>query len=251
MRVVAIIQARMGSTRLPGKVLRPLCGHSVLAQVIGRVQAAEGIDSVLVATSEATQDDIVAAEAARYGAQVFRGSAEDVLSRYHGAALAARADVVVRITSDCPLLDPELLSAMLSRFTQGQAGAEPLEYLSNGLVPSYPRGLDVEIFSVSALARCHAQATLAYEREHVTPHIYRNPARFRIESYTGTPDRSAHRWTLDTPEDWALIEAIYRALGDGRRIFATAEVLALLDARPDLVALNAHVEQKSLPGAAQ
>jgi spore coat polysaccharide biosynthesis protein SpsF len=248
--VVAIIQARMGSSRLPGKVMLALCGHSVLAQVITRVSAAKGIDTVVVATSTNPEDDVIAAEAVRYRATVFRGSAEDVLLRYYGAALSAGADVVVRITSDCPLLDPEVLSAMLARFRDRAAAARPLDYLSNGLVRSFPRGLDVEVFSFAALARCHAQATLPYEREHVTPYIYGHPELFAIDAYTATPDRSAYRWTLDTPGDWALIEAIYRSLGDGCTIFSTASVLALLEARPDLVALNAHVSQKAPAGGA-
>jgi spore coat polysaccharide biosynthesis protein SpsF len=242
---VAIIQARMGSTRLPGKVMLPLCGHSVLAQVIARAEAARGIDRVMVATSVGAEDDVVAAEAARCGAAVFRGSAEDVLARYHGAALAAGARTVLRITADCPLLDPELVSAMLARFRQSEAAAQRLDYLSNTLARSYPRGLDAEIFTFAALARCHAEATLPHQREHVTPYLYEHPALFAIENYAGTPDLSAHRWALDTPEDWELIQAIYARLGSGRTVFPSAAVLALLEAHPELVALNAHVVQKA------
>lgn len=243
--VVAIIQARMGSTRLPGKVMLPLCGHSVLAQVIARVEAASGVERVMVATTVSPLDDIVAAEAARCGAAVFRGSADDVLARYHGAALAAGAHTVVRITADCPLTDPELLSAMLTRFRERSAAAQPLDYLSNGLARSYPRGLDIEIISFAALARCHAEASRPHQREHVTPYIYEHPELFAIEAYVGTPDRSAHRWTLDTREDWELIRAVYARLGSGRAIFSSAAVLALLEAHPELVALNADVVQKA------
>ena len=237
---VAIIQARMASTRLPGKVLLPLCGHSVLAQVLGRVAAARGIERVVVATGTGAEDDAVAAEAARYGAMVYRGSPDDVLARYHGAAIQAGADTVVRVTADCPLLDPELLTEMLVRFRERSC-----DYLSNCQVRSYPRGLDVEIFTMGALVRSHAEATSPHQREHVTPYIYEHPAQFATEPYIGTPDRSAHRWTLDMPEDWALIQAIYARLGSGRAIFSTAAVLDLLDANPELVALNAHVVQKS------
>ena len=243
---VAIIQARMASTRLPGKVLLPLCGHSVLAQVLARVEAARGIERVVVATGDGAPDDPVAAEATRYGAMVYRGSPGDVLARYHGAAIQAGAETVVRVTADCPLLDPELLTAMLVRFRERSC-----DYLSNGLVRSYPRGLDIEIFTMDALGRSHAEASLPHQREHVTPYIYEHPERFAIEPYVGTPDRSAHRWTLDTPEDWALIQAIYASLGNGRTIFLTAAVLALLEARPELVMLNAHVVQKPPHEAAQ
>lgn len=245
-RTVAIIQARMGSTRLPGKVMLRVCGHSVLAHVIGRVQAAAGIDRVVVATSIEPEDDAVVGEAVRYGAQVFRGSAEDVLARFCGAAQMAGADAVARITADCPLFDPVLLAAMVRRFRERAAGGQPLDYLSNGLIRTYPRGLDAEIFTLEALTRCAVEATRPYEREHVTPYIYEHPEKFAIEAYTGTPDLSAHRWTLDTPEDWKLIETIYRALGNGRAIFPTASILSLLESRPELVALNAHVEQKNL-----
>lgn len=249
-RTVAIIQARMGSTRLPGKVLLPLCGHSVLAHVITRALAVPEIDAVVVATSTLAADDAVAAEAARYRAMVCRGPEDDVLERYRLAAAEAAADTVIRITSDCPLLDPAVVGAMLTHFLQQRGAGRALDYLSNGLQRSFPRGLDAEIFTRAVLERCAREAWEPHMREHVTPYVYQHPDRFRIEAWTQPLDQSAQRWTLDTPEDWALISAIFGALGDGLNVFPSASVHALLDAHPDWRALNAHIEQKPLPAAA-
>lgn len=243
MKVVAIIQARMGSTRLPGKVLRDLCGRSVLAHVIERVRSCKLIDQVVVATTNAQADDLIVAETSYCGAHYFRGSEDDVLERYFLAAKAASASVVIRITSDCPLLDPALLCDMIKSFE----AAGNLDYMSNTQERRYPRGLDVEIFTFLALEAAYWQAEKLYEREHVTPFIYQHPELFRIGSYAAGEDNSRHRWTLDTADDWALIEAIYNELyRDGVPPFTTAEVLQLLQRRPELATLNAHVEQKKL-----
>jgi spore coat polysaccharide biosynthesis protein SpsF len=247
MKSVAIIQARAGSTRLPGKVLRELCGRTVLAQVIRRVARCPLLDAVVVATTTGRADDAVEREARAQGAQVFRGSEDDVLARYHGAALEAGADNIVRVTADCPLFDPEVLGRMLEAFFARRAklGATALLYLSNTLGRrTFPRGLDAEIFTMAALSAAHAAAREPWDREHVTPYFYGHPERFVLESFQQAADCSAHRWTLDTEEDWALIHAIHAALGADGRDFTTREVLAYLAAHPELVALNAHVEQK-------
>lgn len=246
-KIVAIIQARMGSSRLPGKVMRPLCGTPVIGWVVRRVSASPLVDEVVVATTAKTEDDPVAAEAERHGAFVFRGSEQDVLSRFCGAARERQAGALVRITADCPLYDPDLLTSMLQRWKTLRAAGEPLDYLSNmwgGL--SWPRGLDTTIFTRDVLEIVCAKADQPYQREHVTPYIYQHPNEFRMRAFRCDTDLSHHRWTLDTAEDWELIEAIYQALGDETRIFSTAEVLALLDARPELVRLNAQVRQKTL-----
>jgi spore coat polysaccharide biosynthesis protein SpsF len=246
-KTVAIIQARMGSARLPGKVLRELGGRTVLAQVVRRVARCTLLDAVIVATSTAQADDAVAREAQARGARVFRGSEDDVLARYHGAALEAGADNIVRVTADCPLFDPEVLRQMLAAFLAKRASAQgsALLYLSNTLGRrTFPRGLDAEIFTMDALAAAHASAREPWEREHVTPYMYGHPERFRLEGFQQAVDCSSHRWTLDTEEDWALIRALYEALGAGGRDFTTEEVLGYLAGHPELVALNAHVEQK-------
>jgi spore coat polysaccharide biosynthesis protein SpsF len=176
----------------------------------------------------------------------FRGSEADVLSRYHGAALACGADAIVRVTSDCPLFDSTVLDAMLVIFRNANCDAVKVDYMSNVERRTFPRGLDAEIFTFAALDRAQKEARLDYEREHVTPYIHLHSEWFRIGSFEGAVDLSRHRWTLDTPEDWELIETIFNTLGKDGRIFSTEDVLKLLNERPELAKLNAHVEQKKL-----
>ena len=246
MTSAAIIQARMGSTRLPGKVMKVLRGRTVLGHVITRVRACPLLDAVIVATTMASQDDVIVAESTRWGAGIFRGSETDVLSRYYGAAREAGADLVVRVTSDCPLLDPLVLTEMLQQFRRAQAAGKPLDYLSNTLERTFPRGLDAEIFTFAALAQAMRETAQPYEREHVTPYIYQHPDIFTLESYCQPENLSHHRWTLDTEDDWRLIQVVYKALYEEDRLFTTKEVVTLLAARPDLIAVNAHVGQKEL-----
>jgi len=246
MKTIAIIQARMGATRLPGKVLRQLCGRSVLARVIARVRVARLLAGVMVATTESPGDDAVAAECAKLGVPCFRGSEQDVLSRYFGAAQSGGAEAVARVTADCPLFDGALLDRMLTEFEEANRSTVTVDYLSNIVKRTFPRGLDVEVFTFAALERAHVEATQPHEREHVTPYFYQHPELFRLRSFEGDADYSAHRWTLDTPEDWRLIEEIYRALHHEARLFTTEDVLKLLKQQPELTKLNADVEQKRL-----
>jgi spore coat polysaccharide biosynthesis protein SpsF len=246
MKTIAIIQARLGSTRLPGKVLLRLAEDTVLGHVVRRVRACPRLNGVIVATTVADEDAAIVTECQRLGVPSFRGSAEDVLARYFHAAQGAGAEAVVRVTSDCPLFDPELLDRMLETFHRLNATAVTVDYLSNTLRRTFPRGLDAEIFTFAALRDAFAEATSPHEREHVTPFFYEHPERFRLHSVEGPTDLSAHRWTLDTPDDWKLIESVYRELHTPGGMFTTAEVLKLLRARPELATLNAHVEQKKL-----
>jgi spore coat polysaccharide biosynthesis protein SpsF len=243
MRIVAIIQARFGSRRQPGKVLMSLAGKTVLAQVAARVRSAARLDDVWVATSTDPSDDAVFAEAERLGAPCFRGSLDDVLARYHAAADAARADVIVRVTSDCPLFDGSLLDAMLAEFEAELDQGRRIDYFSNVIVRTFPRGLDAEIFTRAALDRAFREASRPYDREHVTPYFYGHPDRFALRSYEGQSDFSRYRWTLDTPDDWALITKIYQALSPRGERFTTGDVLALMERQHELQLLNAHVEQ--------
>lgn len=236
----------MGSTRLPGKVMKLLSGETVLAHVIRRVKACPLLDQTVVATTELSQDDLIVHTATQCGAAIFRGSAEDVLSRYYGAAVSSRAEVIVRVTSDCPLFDPVVLTQLLTRFSQANTPVESLDYLTNSLEQTYPRGLDAEIFTFQALQRAARQATKTYEREHVTPYFYQHPQIFRLENVRSRKDLSHHRWTLDTEEDFALISAIYAALYRPGEIFTTDAVLAFLSSNPELLKLNAQVRQKAL-----
>jgi spore coat polysaccharide biosynthesis protein SpsF len=217
----------------------------VLAHVIERVAACARIGGVRVATTTEPADDAVAAEAERAGAEVVRGSEQDVLDRYVQAA--GDAPWIVRVTADCPLFDPGLLCDMIARASEIEASGTPIDYLTNGVEPTFPRGLDAEIVRSAALRRAHREARQPYEREHVTPYLYQHPELFALHIYRADVDRSAHRWTLDTPDDLAFVRAVYAELDrPGGPPFGRADVLALLERRPELTALNAHVQQKAL-----
>jgi spore coat polysaccharide biosynthesis protein SpsF len=242
LKVVAIIQARMGSTRLPGKVLKDLGGKTVLGRVVERLQRCKAIDELLVATTDRATDDAIVAECRRLPVAVSRGDQDDVLDRYFRAAQLAKAEVVVRITSDCPLIDPEVTDKTVIEFL----GAKP-DYASNVLKRTYPRGLDTEVMSLDALARTWRQAQRPFEREHVTPYIYQHPAEFTLVSVGEDVDYSSHRWTVDTAEDLEFVRAVYARLGDDDE-FTWRDVLDLLVRHPELVELNRSVEQKSVQG---
>jgi spore coat polysaccharide biosynthesis protein SpsF len=240
MRVVAIIQARMGSTRLPGKILQPLAGKPVLQRVIERVRASRVFDEVVVATTVRDIDDPAAEAAADFAATVVRGDENDVLSRYGLAAEASAADAIMRITADCPLIDPDVLGAMVGRFRDGNA-----DLVSNCVRRTFPRGLDAELFSRAALDVMLAEAVASAEREHVTPFLYANPDRFRIVSHEGAEDFSDYRLTLDTPEDFELLDRIFAAAPDPDAL-RLADVIALFETHPDWRSINAHIEQKKI-----
>ena len=248
MRTVAIIQARTGSTRLPAKVLKHLAGKTVLEHVIVRVRAAAFVDEVIIATTTSPTDDPIVALAEACGVRWSRGSESDVLSRYFYAAQEAKADVVVRITSDCPLLDPALLDDLIGRFLDAIQEGRGVDYLSNTLERTFPRGLDAEIFSFEALEKAHREAKRPHEREHVTPYVHQQPDLFTLVGVRNEVDLSHHRWTLDTSEDFAFIQAVYKALHREDALFTTQQILKLLDERPALPKINAHIEQKSLGG---
>ena len=241
-RVGAVVQARMGSTRLPGKVMLDLAGAPVLDHVIRRLQQCRRLDCIVIATSTRPEDDVVVRRAERSGALSFRGSETDVLSRYHGAATQYGLDTVVRVTSDCPLIDPHVVDEVIGYFLDHEydlvsnAGDEPGKR-------TFPRGLDVEVFSFDALRDASARAVKGYQREHVTPYVYENAS---VHYFKGTADYSSHRWTLDTREDYDLISQIYAELYHGKHDFYLGEILDLMQRRPDLPALNTHVEQKKL-----
>jgi spore coat polysaccharide biosynthesis protein SpsF (cytidylyltransferase family) len=240
MKLAAIIQARTGSTRLPGKVLMDLEGETVLSRVVRRAQRSALIHEVVIATTTSGGDDAIVKEGRRLGVSVFCGQEMDVLDRYWQASLASGAAVIVRITSDCPLIDPGLVDQTIHAYLDQQA-----DYASNDSPPTYPRGLDVEVFSAPALKRTWKEADAPYQREHVTPYIYEHPAIFRLASVTSEIDYSYHRWTLDTAEDLEFLRAVY-ARFHGRENFGWQEVLQLVEMEPALAAANAHVPQKHL-----
>ena len=241
MNVVAIIQARIGSSRLYGKALADIGGRSMLARVVRRVRRARLVDRVEVATTTGAADDRIVAECGRLGVACFRGDAEDVLDRYHQAAVAARADAVVRVTADCPLIDPELIDGVVRAFLDWQP-----DFAANTLRRTYPRGLDTEVMTAAALARAWREARKPYERMHVTPYLYGHPEFFRLAAVAGgAVDLSSGRWTVDTPEDLEFVRTVYRRLGvDGA--FWWRDVCRLLAREPSLAVVNRGVRQKEL-----
>jgi spore coat polysaccharide biosynthesis protein SpsF (cytidylyltransferase family) len=231
---VAIIQARMGSSRLRGKVLEDLDGAAVLARVIARAKAIPGIERVGVATPDTPENDAIAAEAERRGALVHRGPEHDVLARYAGAAKAWDASVVMRITSDCPFLDSQVSGGVLALFLKGG-----LDYASSIDPRTWPKGLDTEVFSRAALDEAHEKATLQPDREHVTPYIRREPQFRRASTRCADGDFGEWRWTLDYPEDLAFCRAIQARAKTALPTFD--DIRAILAREPELADLNAHM----------
>lgn len=241
MKVVCIIQTRVGSTRLPGKVLMDIAGKTAVEQVVDRIKRAMGIDEVIIATTELPKDDAVVEEAKRLGVKFSRGSEEDVLSRYYYAAKENNSDVVVRITSDCPLIDSKVSSDIIEFFLNN---IEKYDYVSNTLERTYPRGIDTEVFTFKALEKAFAEASSKREREHVTPYIWDNVKLFRIYQFKNPIDYSDYRWTLDTSEDLELIRKIYSYFMDNS--FNMMDVISLYNKYPELRAINESIEQKKV-----
>ena len=242
MKVVAIIQARMGSTRLPGKVLLDLAGEPVLVRCVNRTGRAQILDEVVVATTVQPADDAIVRLCAERGWPCFRGSEEDVLDRYYRAAVAHQADIVVRITSDCPLIEPQVVDRVVREFLEQQPA---VDYACNVLPRrTFPRGLDTEVMSFDVLEQARHEDLNPAGREHVTPYIQYNPDLFRICGIMNEVDFSHMRWTVDTPEDLAFVRHIYEHFGHDR--FSWHEVLTLLEQHPEWLGINRHVVQKKV-----
>ena len=239
MRINAVIQARVGSTRFPGKVLEDLGGRPVLEWVVRAARSAAQIDTIVVATSTKAADDDVAELAENLGVAVVRGSEDDVLSRFVAALDAHPADAVVRLTADCPLLDPTLIDAVAGAW----AASPTHDYVSTVLVRCLPRGMDVELVTAGAL-RAVDRTAVGHDRIHVTSGLYAQPSAYRLLGLCVTPPANDLRVTLDTREDLALLRALVAELSDAPPSWS--DVVAVLRARPDLVAINAGVRQKPI-----
>ena len=236
--IIGILQARMSSTRLPGKVLLPLVGQPMLAHQIERLRRARSLERLLVATTVEERDDPIAALAAELGLDCFRGSRDDVLDRYYRAAEPLRPAYVVRLTADCPLADWDIIDRAVDFAVSGG-----FDYASNTLRPTWPDGLDVEVMTFAALETAWREATSPVDREHVTPYIIARPERFAQGSLQSELDLSAMRWTVDEPRDFEFVSRVYEHLYPGDPAFTTADVLALLQARPELMELNRGIER--------
>src|SRR6056297_1611933 len=234
MKVVAIIQARMGSTRFPKKVMRPLGGRPLIERLIERLARSRTIDEIVLATSTESANDELARHVEAIGYRVFRGSENDVLGRFLGAAEASRPDAVVRITGDCPLIDPAVVDQVVSEFRQGE-----YDYVSNTMPATFPDGLDTEVFTFAALKRAAEEATRDADREHVTPYIH-SSGKFQCLNVTAGSDYSQRRWTVDEPEDFEVVQAIFEHF-EQRTDFGWKDVLALESSSPEYFAANRHL----------
>ncbi len=241
-RTVAIIQARMGSSRLPGKVLMDIEGKPMLEWVVSRVRQARRVHEVLVATTSDSSDDPVAEFCQDKGIPVYRGSTFDVLDRYYQAARQTQAEVVVRITADCPLIDPQEIDTLLAEFLDRQ-----VDFAANRLPPpwhrTFPIGLDTEVASFAALERAWKESTQKHDREHVMPYLYEVQGRFNIYYHNNNPDYGQMRWTVDTPEDLQAVRLIFSHLPD-KEHFTWHDVLQLVQQNPDLGSINAGIRHK-------
>jgi spore coat polysaccharide biosynthesis protein SpsF len=239
-RTIAIVQARMSSTRLPGKVLAELGGTTLLGQVVRRVRAAERVTEIVIATSTAPDDDVIVREADKLGVWAYRGALHDVLGRYLGAARSYRADVVVRVTADCPLVDPGVIDQVID------ACGRDYDYASNTHARRYPRGLDVEALHRDTLERVARLGRSAAAREHVTAYLMEQPTLFRVAQVAPPSERddSDLRWTVDTPDDLALVRTLYDELALADDVRPYTEIVAAVRGQPRLASLNAHIAQK-------
>ncbi len=227
---LGVLQARMTSSRLPGKVLEPVVGEPMIGRQIERVRRSALLDGLVVATSVDPADDVLVEYLRGLDVPVVRGSLDDVLARFIGAIDAYSPDVVVRLTADCPLASAVVIDRVIEAFLESDA-----DYASNTLSPSYPDGLDVEVVRVDALRWVAAHSTDPHEREHVTLGVYRRPERFRCLNVSGDVDLSALRWTVDNPEDLAFVREVYQELYADNPTFDVSDVLGLLDRRPELL----------------
>lgn len=241
-RVVCIIQARMGSSRLPGKVLKDICGRPMLAWVVERVKKSSRINQIVVATTVDAGDDAIETYCREHAIDFFRGNVFDVLNRYYQAAIEFQADVVVRVTADCPLIDARIIDRVIDELETRE-----LDFAANRLPPpykrTYPIGLDVEVVTMQALAEAWQHAEKQHEREHVMPYLYSGPVKYKIQIVDAEADHGAQRWTVDTPEDLEFLRKL-TVLLECRDDFTWHDILTLVQAHPELTAINADIRHR-------
>jgi len=240
MKIVAIVQARVNSTRLPGKVLLPLLSKSLLTRMVERVKRSKLLHQVIVATSTASDDDPIERECIQNGFSFFRGDLLDLLDRHYRAACESDADIVLKIPSDCPLIDPSIIDQVILFYLEN---AHRYDYVSNLHPATFPDGNDVELMTFPALEKCWLEATRPMEREHTTPYIWEQTDKFRIGNVswqTGLDYSMSHRWTIDYREDYELIKEIFEILYKVNPEFTLEDILDLLKSRPELKEINRH-----------
>lgn len=233
MKILAIIQARMGSTRLPGKMMLTVLGKPIIQWVVERVKSAKLIDGIILATSTNDDDDVLFKWALDHAVPCFRGSNNDVLDRYYQAARLTQADAIVRITGDCPLMDSQIIDRIVAKYQ-----SNGYDYVTNSQPPTYPDGLDVEIFSFTALEKAWKEAGLASEREHVTAYIWKHPEFFKIANVKHVTDLSEQRWTLDMLEDFELIKYVIEDVETHHSGFTLDNILRVIKSHPKWQKIN-------------
>jgi len=239
-KVAAIIQARMGSTRLPGKVLKKVLNKTLLEYQIERVKRAKTIDEIIIATTTKESDNPIVELCEHLSVPYYRGSEEDVLSRYYESATQFNVDVIVRLTSDCPIIDPYIIDKVVLYYLDN---LPKYDYVSNS---EYPRGMDTEVFSTTIIEEVNKKARKEYEREHVTPYIYLNPERYSLGKIVGSKDLNKYRLTVDTTEDFELIENIITELYPQNKNFTINDILSLFRKKTELIHINKHIKQKNI-----
>jgi spore coat polysaccharide biosynthesis protein SpsF len=241
MRKLIIVQARMTSTRLPGKVMKIVCGKPLLEHLVDRLKRVKCADQIVIATTVNETEDIIVDLCKKLDISYFRGSEEDVLGRYYETAVKYEGDVIIRITSDCPVIDPDVVDYLIDFYMNN---LKKYDYVSNILERTYPKGMDAEITSFDTLKEAHFNAYDPFDRENVTPFIKKRPQQFRLYNILYKTDMSRCRWTVDTPEDLELITKIYDALYYKNPLFSLNDILDLMNSNPKLENINAHVKQK-------
>lgn len=240
MKIVAIIQARMGSERLPGKVLKKVLNKPLLEYQIERVKRAKYINEIVVATTLSKIDEPIIKLCKKLSVSYYRGSERNVLSRYYKAAKEHNADIIVRITGDCPIIDPCIIDKVIMHFV---SNSNKYDFVSNVIVRSYPRGMDTEVFTFGLLNAAFLEATSVFDLEHVTPFFYRNPTRFRLSNVSYKQKKGQYRLTVDTIEDFILVKKIVETLYPNNPNFTLEDTLELFKTNPHLILINQHVEQ--------
>lgn len=243
MKVEIYVQARMGSTRLPGKVLKTVLDKPLLAYLVERLNRCKEADAVAILTTILPIDDVIVDFCKKNKILCYRGPDEDVLSRYYQVAKQRKPDAIVRVTGDCPLIDPVVVDNVIRQYKEAKPS---YDYVSNSLERTYPRGLDVEIFSYEVLEKAFTDAKKDFEREHVTPYLYMHPEIFKLKNVSSPIRLDQHRWTVDTPEDFELISLILKHLYPKNPNFSTEDILDLLQQHPDWSKINANIIQKKL-----
>ena len=244
MRKLIIAQARMASTRLPGKVMKIVCGKPLLEHFINRLKRVKSADQIVIATTVNETEDIIVDLCKKLDISYYRGSEEDVLGRYYEAAVEYGGDIIIRITSDCPVIDPEVVDYLINFYTNN---IEKYDYVSNTLKRTYPQGMDSEIISFDILKEAHLNAYDPFDREHVTPFFISRPSRYRLHNIEHSTNLSHYRLTIDTSEDLDLVKKIFKELFFTNHKFTMRDILSVMEANPDWIKINSHVKHKESP----